>query len=134
MTDPAPVAPPSPAASQPRHRPVAWRTWLPIVISLGAAGFTGLQWWEAHTDARLAIKPSVDFYIGDDPVEPPVGIAITNAGPGPAIIKAIQFYVNRMPVRDADDAGLNYVSLVTRSWTIWNSIPAIRSPSAKRNG
>jgi hypothetical protein len=40
-----------------------------------------------------------------------VGIAITNAGPGPAGIKAITFYVDRKPVADADDMGRTYAKL-----------------------
>lgn len=63
-----------------------WHTWLPIVISLGAVAFTGLQRWEAHTQLFLSVKPSVDFYTGNDPDSPPIGIAISNSGPGPATI------------------------------------------------
>jgi hypothetical protein len=40
-----------------------------------------------------------------------VGIAITNAGPGQATIKAITFYVDRKPVADADDMGRTYAKL-----------------------
>jgi hypothetical protein len=83
-----------------------WHVWLPIVISLVAVFFTGLQWWEAHTQLLLAVKPSVDFYTADDPDSPPVGIAISNAGPGPAIIKSVTFYVDRKSVRDAEEAGI----------------------------
>ena len=59
----------------------------------------------------LATKPHVDFDIEDDSDEPMVGIAIKNAGPGPAVIKAITFYVDRKPVADADDMGRTYAKL-----------------------
>ena len=85
-----------------------WHTWVPIVISLGAVAFTGLQWWDTHIHVLLSLKPSVDFYIGDDPDSPPVGIAITNAGPGPAVIKSVTYYVDRKSVRDAEEAGTTY--------------------------
>ena len=75
---------------------------------LPAVFFTGLQWWETHTQVLLAVKPSVDFYIGSDPDSPPVGIAISNAGPGPATIKSVMFYVDRKSVRDAEEAGNTY--------------------------
>lgn len=61
----------------------------------------------------LAVKPSVDFYIGDDPDSPPVGIEVENAGPGPAIVKSVKFYVDRKPVQDAEDAGKTYAKLTT---------------------
>lgn len=89
----------------------AWRTWLPIVISLGAVFFTGLQWWETHTQVLLSVKPSVDFYTGSDPDTPPVGIEITNAGPGPAIVRSVTFYVDRKSVRDAEEGGTTYGGL-----------------------
>jgi hypothetical protein len=56
----------------------------------------------------LSIKPSVDFYIGNDPDSPPIGIAITNAGPGPAVVKSVKFYVDRKLVQDAEEAGTTY--------------------------
>lgn len=88
-----------------------WHTWLPIVISLGAVAFTGLQRWEAHTQLFLSVKPSVDFYTGNDPDSPPIGIAISNSGPGPATIKSVTFYVDRKSVRDAEEAGNTYGGL-----------------------
>ena len=45
------------------------------------------------------------------PDEPPVGIAITNAGPGPATIKSVTFYVDRKPVQDAEETGTTYAHL-----------------------
>src|SRR5262249_18077491 len=40
-----------------------------------------------------------------------VGIALRNAGPGPATIKSIVFYVDRKPVQDAFEAGKTYGKL-----------------------
>ena len=37
--------------------------------------------------------------------------SFTNAGPGPAAIKAITFYVDRKPVADADEMGRTYAKL-----------------------
>jgi hypothetical protein len=91
-----------------------WRNLAPaaaIFISLAAAVFSGLQWLAMRDQVFLATKPHVDFDIEDDSDEPMVGIAITNAGPGPATIKAITFYVDRKPVADADDRGRTYAKL-----------------------
>jgi hypothetical protein len=93
----------------PRHprRGVYWQKAIPIVslaISLGAVAFTALQWREAHNQLLLAMKPSVDFDTEDDPDEPPAGLAISNAGPGPAIIKSLTYYVDRKQVRDVSEA------------------------------
>jgi len=71
---------------------------LAIFISVVAAVFTGLQWWESHSLLLLSMKPSVDFEIADDPDDLPVGIGITNSGPGPAVIKSITYYVDKKVV------------------------------------
>jgi hypothetical protein len=85
-----------------------------IVLALSAVATLGVSLWSAH-DTREALvlsnRPHVDFDTEADADTPPVGIAITNAGPGPALIKSITFYVDRKPVADADDAGLNYAHL-----------------------
>jgi hypothetical protein len=91
-----------------------WRNLAPaaaIFISLAVAVFSGLQWLAMRDQVFLTTKPHVDFDVEDDSDEPMVGIAITNAGPGPATIKAITFYVDRKPVADADDMGRTYAKL-----------------------
>jgi hypothetical protein len=75
-----------------------------ITISLAAAAFTGLQWRETHNQLALSMKPAVDFDTADDPDDPPVGIAIANAGPGPAVIKSVSYFVDRKQVKDAEEA------------------------------
>jgi hypothetical protein len=82
-----------------------------LVISALTAGFTGLQWHEMREAAVVALKPNIDFDINDDPDEPPVGIQLVNAGPGPARIKSVEFFVDRKMVKDASEAGINYAGL-----------------------
>src|SRR5215467_4583340 len=86
-------------------------TVLSLLISLAAAGFTGMQWYENRGALLLSTKPHVDFDVETDPDEPPVGIAISNAGPGPATIKSVIFYVDRKSVQDAEEAGTTYGKL-----------------------
>jgi hypothetical protein len=75
-----------------------------ILISLGAASFTYLQWHDMHMQLLLSMKPSVDFETEDDTEDPPVGIAIMNEGPAPARVVSIVYYVDRKPVRDVSEA------------------------------
>jgi hypothetical protein len=77
---------------------------VPIVISLAAALFTGLQWRETHNQLALSMKPAVDFDTEDDADDSPVGIAIANSGPGPAVIKSISYYVDRKQVKGPEEA------------------------------
>jgi hypothetical protein len=49
--------------------------------------------------------------------EPPVGIAINNAGPGPATIKSVIFYVDRKPVQDAEEVATAYAKLSSEEYT-----------------
>jgi hypothetical protein len=75
------------------------------------------QRYEARENLVLSTKPHVDFEIEDDPDEPPVGVAIRNAGPGPAIIKSVTFFVDRKAVRDADDVATTYAKLTDKEYT-----------------
>ena len=84
---------------------------LSLLISLAAAGFTGMQWYENRGALLLSTKPHVDFDVESDPDEPQLGIAISNAGPGPATIKSVIFYVDRKSVQDAEEAGMTYGKL-----------------------
>jgi hypothetical protein len=77
---------------------------LSIVIALVAAGFTGLQWRETHNQVLLTLKPHVDFDTEDEPDFPPVGIAIINEGPGPAVVKSLAFFVDGKRVKDLSEA------------------------------
>src|SRR5260221_4491212 len=86
-------------------------TILALVLSLGSAGFTGMMWWETRNQLIFQTKPHVYFDVERDPDEPTVGISVRNAGPGPAIIKSVAFYVDRKPVRDADAAWIDYAKL-----------------------
>lgn len=72
-----------------------WFSVVSLIVALGAAAFTGLQWHDAHNQLLLSMKPSVDFDTEDDPDTPPVGIEIRNAGPGPAVVKSLTYYVDR---------------------------------------
>jgi hypothetical protein len=95
-------------------RAAKWAAGAAVAAALGAivqAGFLGLQWRETREETFLATKPQVDFDAEYDSDEPMAGIAITNAGPGPASIKAITFYVDRKPVADADEMGRTYAKL-----------------------
>ena len=81
-----------------------WLSIFAVVFAGLAAAFTGLQWYESRQHDALSLKPSVDFYTQDQVDIKPVGLAIENHGPGPAIIKSVTYYVNREPVKDADEA------------------------------
>ncbi len=77
---------------------------VPILISLAAALFTGLMWRETHNQLALSMKPAVDFDTADDADDPPIGITIANAGPGPAVIKSVSYYVDRKQVKGPEEA------------------------------
>lgn len=87
-----------------RNNRLDFRFWLPLAISLLAAGFTGLQWFEARQQKRLQIRPLLSFYIQDDDTEQIVGMRIDNNGPGTAIIKRVAYFVDRKPMKDGYEA------------------------------
>ena len=78
-----------------------------IVLAISAvisASITALQWQEAHHQLAFSMRPSVDFDTEVDTDSPPLGIAIENSGPGPAVIESITYYVDRKPVKDSSEA------------------------------
>lgn len=66
-----------------------------LVLSFAAVCFSGLQWREAHSQLLLSMKPSITLSTDADPDELPVGISVENAGPGPATIKSVTYFVDR---------------------------------------
>lgn len=96
------------------RNPMFWHgagTSLSLVVALAAAGFSGMQWHESREQLLLSTRPHVDFDTEDDSDQLPAGIAISNAGPGPAIIRNVTFYVDRKPVRDAEEVWTTYAGL-----------------------
>ena len=91
------------------------------------------QRYEAREDLVLSTKPHVDFYIEDDPDEPPVGIAVKNAGPGPATMKSVTFFVDKKVVKDTDKIGITDAKLPTLNLSIPNSTPSILWLQEKRS-
>jgi hypothetical protein len=94
-----------------RVKPRPWRTlafWafclsgVSTVIAGLAATFTGFQYRDSHR--ALFVTPHVDFETEDDPDYPPMGLAIENEGPGPAVIKTLTLYVDRVAMKDTDEA------------------------------
>jgi hypothetical protein len=89
----------------PWYRTVAgWFSLASLLITFALTVFTWMQWHELHNQWMFSVKPHINFDTEDDPDSPPVGISISNAGPGPAIIKSLTYYVDRKPVRDYSEA------------------------------
>jgi hypothetical protein len=88
-----------------------WPPILTVLFTGLTALFASFLWWETYTHDVFSVKPTVDFIIGNDPDDPPVGIAISNSGPGTAMIKKIIFFVDRKSVTDAEEAGTTYGKL-----------------------
>ena len=93
----------------PRWAEVPWATAITAIVAVYGAGLSTLVFYDQRNEARslllLSTKPHVDFQIENDPDQLPVGIAVKNAGPGPADIRSVTFYVDRKPVADAEEAG-----------------------------
>ena len=94
-----------------------------ILVAIYGAVLSTIVFLDQRREARenliLSTKPHVDFEVNDDPDEPPVGIAIRNAGPGPAVIKAVTFYVDRKAVQNADEVAKNYAKLSPDEYTYY---------------
>jgi hypothetical protein len=74
-----------------------------IVISLVAALFTGLQWWDSRELGRLANDATVVVDVDSEPGRSKRGIIVRNAGPGIAHIKAVKYYVDGDLILDINE-------------------------------
>jgi hypothetical protein len=72
---------------------------------------------ETRDQAFLATKPHVDFDIEDDSDEPLVGIAITNAGPGPGQPGA----ASKSPITDCW-RGIRSPGVDREQWSDWTNL------------
>jgi hypothetical protein len=75
-----------------------------LLVSLAAAGFTGLQWWEARQQRVMANDATISFEIDTDPSDFKLGIGVRNVGPGVARIRSVKYFVDGEPVASIDDA------------------------------
>jgi hypothetical protein len=75
-----------------------------IAVSLIASVFTGLQWWEAREQRRLANDATVEVDVDTEPGRSKRGIIVRNTGPGVAHIKTVKYYVDGQLVSDINEA------------------------------
>ena len=80
------------AGMRPKNDLVAF--WLPVIISLLAVAFTGLQWWESHVQGRFATDASMSFSIDTDPSDFKFGFALRSVGPGAASVRSLIYFVD----------------------------------------
>jgi hypothetical protein len=64
-----------------------------------------------YLTARAQFKPSINFFTDVEPEDVPTGIEVSNAGPGPAVVKAITFYVDKKSFGADVDKALEYLNL-----------------------
>ncbi len=72
------------------------------VLSLIAVIFTGFQLRVSNNQLLLSMKPSINITTVTEDI--PAGISVEDAGPGPAKIKSVTYFVNGLPVKDASEA------------------------------
>lgn len=77
---------------------------LSLIVSMVSLYISHQQSGLSYRQLELSTKPSVDFITANDPEAPPIGLAISNSGPGPARIVWIHYYVDRKLVRDLTEA------------------------------
>jgi len=82
-----------------------------IVVSGIALIFTFLQYRVTRDQLLLSMKPSINFDTEYDPDELPAGIKIDDAGPGPAVIQSVTYYVDKKAIGDDPDKLVAFVNL-----------------------
>ena len=75
-----------------------------ICVSLTALAVSIFQAYNTHQHDKLMVRPIIRFDSQRDDDLPEVGLKIENVGFGPAIITDFKIFVNRIPVKDWDEA------------------------------
>jgi hypothetical protein len=75
-----------------------------LVVAIGSAFFAYLQWREANQIKILTFRASLSFYLENDKNSPVIGWRISNGGPGPARIQSLDYFVDKVRVKDFYDA------------------------------
>jgi len=77
--------------------------WLALVVSFVAAGFSGLQWYEAREQRELQSSASLAFDIDTQESKHHYGIGVRNSGPGVAQFRSIEYYFDGRAVGDISE-------------------------------
>jgi hypothetical protein len=75
-----------------------------IIISVAAAVFSGLQWWDARESMRLANDATVEIDVDTEPGRSKRGVFVRNAGPGIAHVRTVKYYIDGDLVLDINEA------------------------------
>jgi hypothetical protein len=114
-------------ACMPKWSEIPWATAVTALVAIYGAALSTVNFFDQRYETRnqllLSTKPHVDFDINTYPDEPPVGIAIRNAGPGAAIIKSLTSFVDRKTVRNADEVATTYAKLSEAEYTYYEFEP-----------
>jgi hypothetical protein len=82
------------------RRSAKWIFWSVIAMIVTNSMLTATQ----GASMFYTMRPSVDFYTEVGITGPIAGVQLQNSGSGPAIIKQIEYYVDRRPVADDQEA------------------------------
>ncbi len=78
--------------------------WIALIVSVLAATFSGLQWFEARQQRQLQFAATLVFDIETELVtRRRAGIAVRNVGPGIARIRSVTYYLDGKELDDPLD-------------------------------
>jgi hypothetical protein len=72
-----------------------------LLMTLIILAFQAYETW--RHDIRT-VRPLLSFETEPDETQDVVGLSVQNVGVGPAVVKSIRIYVDRIPVKDWDEA------------------------------
>ena len=78
-------------------------TWAPIVISFIALGVSSYEFYDNHRRTIAQDTPRVEFEEDTDTDDSTIGLKIANLGSAIARLKSVTYYVDRKPIKSADD-------------------------------
>jgi len=79
-----------------------WTQWVVLAVMLISGNALALPAWEGHMRTTKYFQaPFLVFDTEDDPDQYPMGLSVDNEGVGPAIIKAVTYYVHKEEIAGA---------------------------------
>lgn len=80
-----------------------WAHWMALTVALISGDALAFPTWDGHArSTKYFQQPSLVFDTEDDPDQYPMGLMVENEGTGPAIIKAVTYYVHKEEITDGN--------------------------------
>ena len=92
-----------------------------LIVAMFSLAISGFSLYQTSHHDKISLKPLLNFVEEPDDSDPQVGLLLENEGLGPAIIKSVDIFIDRKPVKDWEQA-VNYCKIKNSDAVAWTTI------------